>query len=81
MPHSLLVEFIHYCAKIRELSEDAVHAMKVRAARNGQSLLRKELDAGHVHKAAVVALEGDRHGRRRAVPVLGDNEVGFPCTG
>ena len=30
---------------------------------------------GHVHKAAVMALEGDRDGRGWSIAVLGNNEV------
>src|SRR3954454_17375844 len=32
---------------------------------------------GHVHEAAVVALEGDRHVRRGAVAVLDEHDVGL----
>ena len=36
---------------------------------------------GHVHEPAVVALERDRHRRRRAVTVLRDDEVGLAGSG
>jgi hypothetical protein len=34
-------------------------------------------DLGHVHEAGVVALEGDRDRGRRAVSVLGHDQVGL----
>jgi CheY-like chemotaxis protein len=33
---------------------------------------------GHIHEAAVMALERDGHHRRRPVPVLGNDEVSLP---
>ena len=33
---------------------------------------------GHVHEAAIVPLERHGHGRRRAVPVLGHDQVSLP---
>ena len=41
---------------------------------------RSRLTRGHVDEAAVVTLERDDDGVRRAVSVLGNNQVGFAGT-
>jgi len=46
-----------------------------------EALQRDESARSHVHKPAVVALEGDRHRRGRPIPMLGDDHVGLPCAG
>ena len=46
-----------------------------RRARRPHRRAQAVLAGRHVHEATVVTLERHRHRRRRAVPVLGDNQI------
>ena len=63
---------LHKCNRSAAVREKVQPKMRPYRPLYGQ-----ESAGGHVHEAAVVALEGHRHRRGRPVPMLGDDHVGF----